>query len=130
VAPKLDWTDRHCRFFLRLITQHTRLYTEMMMAGVLTHGDVPRHLDFDSAGFLAARAGSLSAGTEHGLLRTAVVKQTVEMVRERLFVQRHRRRVGGRDRRLELLEESARIARDQCIGRRLERWREGDFWKD
>jgi tRNA-dihydrouridine synthase A len=49
VAPMLDWTDRHCRFFLRLITRHTRLYTEMVTTGALLHGDVPFHLDFDPA---------------------------------------------------------------------------------
>jgi tRNA-dihydrouridine synthase A len=41
----MDWTDRHCRFFHRLITRRTRLYTEMVSAGALLHGDVPRHLD-------------------------------------------------------------------------------------
>ena len=45
----MDWTDRHCRFFHRLITQRTRLYTEMVTTGALLHGDVPRHLDFDAA---------------------------------------------------------------------------------
>ncbi len=49
VAPMLDWTDRHCRYFLRLITRHTWLYTEMVTTGALTHGGVPRHLDFDPA---------------------------------------------------------------------------------
>lgn len=48
VAPMLDWTDRHCRVFHRLITQRTRLYTEMVTTGALRHGDVPRHLDFDA----------------------------------------------------------------------------------
>jgi tRNA-dihydrouridine synthase A len=47
VAPMMDWTDRHCRYFHRLITQHTRLYTEMVTTGALLHGDVPRHLDFN-----------------------------------------------------------------------------------
>ena len=42
----MDWTDRHCRVFHRLITKHTRLYTEMVTTGALLHGDVPRHLDF------------------------------------------------------------------------------------
>ncbi len=42
----MDWTDRHCRRFHRLITRHTRLYTEMVSTGALLHGDVPRHLDF------------------------------------------------------------------------------------
>ncbi len=42
----MDWTDRHCRFFHRLITRHTRLYSEMVTTGALLHGDVPRHLDY------------------------------------------------------------------------------------
>jgi len=46
-APMMEWTDRHCRFFLRLISRHARLYTEMVTAPALMHGDVPRHLDFD-----------------------------------------------------------------------------------
>ena len=49
VAPMMDWTDRHCRYFHRLITRRTRLYTEMVTTGALLHGDVPRHLDFDEA---------------------------------------------------------------------------------
>ena len=49
VAPMMDWTDRHCRYFLRLVTRHARLYTEMVTTGALLHGDVPRHLDFDAA---------------------------------------------------------------------------------
>jgi tRNA-dihydrouridine synthase A len=49
VAPMMDWTDRHCRFFLRLITRRARLYTEMITAPALVHGDVPHHLDFDPA---------------------------------------------------------------------------------
>jgi len=43
----LDWTDRHCRFFHRLLTKQTRLYTEMVTTGALLHGDQPRHLDFN-----------------------------------------------------------------------------------
>jgi tRNA-dihydrouridine synthase A len=43
----MDWTDRHCRYFHRLISRHTRLYTEMVTTGALLHGDVPRHLDFN-----------------------------------------------------------------------------------
>ncbi len=45
----MDWTDRHCRFFHRLITRRARLYTEMVTTGALLHGDVSRHLDFDVA---------------------------------------------------------------------------------
>jgi len=44
----MDWTDRHCRYFHRLITRRTRLYTEMVTTGALLHGDVPRHLDFST----------------------------------------------------------------------------------
>ena len=43
----MDWTDRHCRVFHRLITRRTRLYTEMVTTGALLHGDVARHLDFN-----------------------------------------------------------------------------------
>ena len=42
----MDWTDRHCRFFHRLITQKALLYTEMVTTGALLHGDVPRHLRY------------------------------------------------------------------------------------
>jgi tRNA-dihydrouridine synthase A len=45
----MDWTDRHCRYFLRLISRRARLYTEMITAPALVHGDVARHLDFDPA---------------------------------------------------------------------------------
>ena len=48
VAPMMDWTDRHCRFFHRLLTQHTLLYTEMVTTGALRHGDVQRHLRFNA----------------------------------------------------------------------------------
>jgi tRNA-dihydrouridine synthase A len=43
----MDWTDRHCRYFLRLISRRARLYTEMITTGPLIHGDLPRHLDYD-----------------------------------------------------------------------------------
>ena len=44
----MDWTDRHCRSFHRLLTRRTRLYTEMVTTGALLHGDVARHLDFNA----------------------------------------------------------------------------------
>lgn len=40
----MDWTDRHCRYFHRLLTRRALLYTEMVTTGALLHGDVPRHL--------------------------------------------------------------------------------------
>jgi tRNA-dihydrouridine synthase A len=47
IAPMMDVTDRHCRFFLRQINARARLYTEMITTGALIHGDVRRHLTFD-----------------------------------------------------------------------------------
>ena len=44
VAPMLDWTDRHCRYFHRLLSRRALLYTEMVTTGALIHGDVGRHL--------------------------------------------------------------------------------------
>jgi tRNA-dihydrouridine synthase A len=45
----MDWTDRHCRYFLRQCAPHARLYTEMITTGALLHGDAERHLAFDPA---------------------------------------------------------------------------------
>ena len=45
----MDWTDRHCRYFLRQCAPHVRLYTEMITTGALLHGDAERHLAFDRA---------------------------------------------------------------------------------
>jgi len=47
VAPMLDWTDRHCRYFHRLLSRRALLYTEMVTTGALIHGDVARHLRFN-----------------------------------------------------------------------------------
>jgi tRNA-dihydrouridine synthase A len=49
IAPMLDWTDRHFRYFARLITRRTLLYTEMLTTGALLHGDRERFLRFDPA---------------------------------------------------------------------------------
>lgn len=46
VAPMLDWTDRHCRSFHRLMTRRTMLYTEMVTAPAIVHGDRERLLDY------------------------------------------------------------------------------------
>lgn len=45
----MDWTDRHCRFFLRLMSKHARLYTEMVTTGAILYGDRERFLRFDPA---------------------------------------------------------------------------------
>ncbi len=45
----MDWTDRHCRFFLRLISKRTLLYTEMVTTGAILHGSRDQQLKFDRA---------------------------------------------------------------------------------
>ncbi len=47
VAPMMAWTDRHCRYFHRLLTRRALLYTEMVTTGAVLHGDVARLLAFD-----------------------------------------------------------------------------------
>ncbi|MEF3046712.1 tRNA dihydrouridine(20/20a) synthase DusA [Pseudotabrizicola sp. L79] len=49
VAPMMDWTDRHCRFFHRLMTRRAMLYTEMVTAPAVIHGPKPRLLDYSDA---------------------------------------------------------------------------------
>jgi tRNA-dihydrouridine synthase A len=48
VAPMMDWTDSHCRVFHRLLAPHARLYTEMVHAQAVIHGDRDRLLGFDT----------------------------------------------------------------------------------
>ena len=49
VAPMMDWTDRHCRYFHRLMTRRAMLYTEMVTAPAIVHGPKPRLLDYSAA---------------------------------------------------------------------------------
>lgn len=49
VAPMMSWTDRHCRYFLRLLSPRARLYTEMLTAAAVLNGDRQRLLRFDPA---------------------------------------------------------------------------------
>ena len=49
VAPMMDWTDRHCRVFHRLMTRRARLYSEMLTTGAILHGDRGRLLGFDAS---------------------------------------------------------------------------------
>jgi tRNA-dihydrouridine synthase A len=49
IAPMMEWTDRHCRFFHRILTRRTRLYTEMITTGAVLRGDRARLLAFDPA---------------------------------------------------------------------------------
>ncbi len=48
IAPMMDWTDRHCRYFHRLISPHARLYTEMVTTGAIIHGDADRFLRYST----------------------------------------------------------------------------------
>ena len=47
IAPMMDWSDRHCRYFWRLLSEHALLYTEMVTTGALIHGDRERFLNFN-----------------------------------------------------------------------------------
>ena len=49
VAPMMDWTDRHCRFFHRMMSKNAQLYTEMVTAVAIVHGDLERLLAYDAA---------------------------------------------------------------------------------
>jgi tRNA-dihydrouridine synthase A len=68
VAPMMDWTDRHCRYFHRLLSRNTLLYTEMVTTGALRHGDVQRHLCFNAEEHPVALqlGGSDAADLAHG----------------------------------------------------------------
>ncbi len=47
VAPMMEWSDRHCRYLWRLLSKHSRLYTEMVTTGALLHSEPARFLDFN-----------------------------------------------------------------------------------
>jgi tRNA-dihydrouridine synthase A len=49
VAPMMDWTDRHCRVFHRLLSRRARLYTEMLTSAAIVYGDRARLLGFDAS---------------------------------------------------------------------------------
>jgi tRNA-dihydrouridine synthase A len=49
IAPMMDWTDRHCRYFHRLMTRRALIYTEMITTGAVIHGDRARLLGYDPA---------------------------------------------------------------------------------
>ena len=71
VAPMMDWTDRHCRFFLRLVAPDALLFTEMVTADAIIHGDCERLLGHDVAEHpLSLQLGGsnpdkLAAGVNH-----------------------------------------------------------------
>ena len=68
VAPMMDWTDTHCRVFHRLLAPHARLYTEMVHANAVIHGDRDRLLELDPSEHpVALQLG----GSDPGLLAEA-----------------------------------------------------------
>ena len=71
VAPMMDWTDRHCRAFHRVLSRRARLYTEMVTAAAILHGDEERLLGFEPAEHpVAVQLG----GSEPGDLAKAAVR--------------------------------------------------------
>ena len=73
VAPMMDWTDRHCRYFHRLLSPNAYLYTEMVTTGALIHGDYERFLRFDPAEHPVAL--QLGGSEPDDLARCAVMGQ-------------------------------------------------------
>ncbi|HVX74708.1 MAG TPA: tRNA dihydrouridine(20/20a) synthase DusA [Bradyrhizobium sp.] len=71
VAPMLDWTDRHCRVFHRLMTRRALLYTEMLTTGAVIHGDRERLLGFDASEHPVAL--QLGGSDPHELARAAKI---------------------------------------------------------
>src|SRR6202451_1972660 len=74
VAPMMDWTDRHCRVFHRLMTRRARLYTEMLTTGAILHGDRGRLLGFDAREHPVAL--QLGGSEAHDLATAAKIGET------------------------------------------------------
>ena len=71
----MDWTDRHCRYFLRLLSPSVELYTEMVTAAAVHHGDADRLLRFDAAEHpVVVQLG----GSEPELMAAAAVRAAEE----------------------------------------------------
>ncbi|MGB5325488.1 MAG: tRNA dihydrouridine(20/20a) synthase DusA [Pseudomonadales bacterium] len=71
IAPMMDWSDRHCRYFWRLLSKRARLYTEMITSSALLHGDSEKLLAYDDAEHpLAVQLGGSEADD---LARAAVI---------------------------------------------------------
>ncbi len=70
VAPMMDWTDRHCRYLMRQLSPSVRLYTEMVTAAALKHGDAKKLLRFD----LSEHPVALQIGGSDAVLMAAAAK--------------------------------------------------------
>ena len=75
IAPMMEWTDRHCRVFHRLLTRRTLIYTEMLTTGAVLHGDRVRLLGFDS--FEHPVALQLGGSDPRALARSARIAEDV-----------------------------------------------------
>ncbi len=73
VAPMMDWTDRHCRYFHRLLAPGALLYTEMVTTGAVIHGDREKLLGFDPAEHPVAL--QLGGSDPEALAQCAVIAQ-------------------------------------------------------
>src|ERR1700686_4079941 len=71
IAPMMQWTDRHCRYFHRLMTRRARLYTEMVGADAVIHGDRDRLIGFDPAEHPVAL--QLGGSDPHALAQAAAI---------------------------------------------------------
>jgi tRNA-dihydrouridine synthase A len=71
IAPMMEWTDRHCRFFHRLLTRRALLYTEMLTTGAVLRGDRDRLLGFDA--FEQPVALQLGGSDPQGLAQCATI---------------------------------------------------------
>jgi tRNA-dihydrouridine synthase A len=71
IAPMMEWTDRHCRFFHRLLTQRALLYTEMITTGAILHGNRSRLLGYDP--FERPLAVQLGGSDPRALSQCAIV---------------------------------------------------------
>lgn len=71
VAPMMDWTDRHCRFFHRLLAPNALLYTEMITTGAILHGDLNRLLAYNPSEHPVAL--QLGGSEPHDLARAAKI---------------------------------------------------------
>jgi tRNA-dihydrouridine synthase A len=69
IAPMMDWTDRHCRYFHRQLSKRARLYTEMVTSAAIAHGDRQRLLGFDPSEHPVAL--QLGGSDPHELARAA-----------------------------------------------------------
>jgi tRNA-dihydrouridine synthase A len=74
VAPMMDWTDRHCRAFHRLLSRRARLYTEMLTTPAIIHGDRQRLLGFDAAEHPVAL--QLGGSNPHDLAEAAKIGES------------------------------------------------------